>query len=248
MDDGHRAPAQHPHGAAAPRRRLRELREHHVLGLRVHADVRAHRPRGRGGRRARASSSRASTCRSSSRSELLAALQDAYSKYTTVKGIQDLPETDTSTTSLDGPVALAPRAAPSRCAASASGGSRARGSRAAAGSAPRGSSARSVWKSFRRRRGVARRVQRPPVRLGLVAARDDVLRAAPSGARARVSTRIAYGRFVGPAEPAAPARRERERATASAARAARSSRSPSGCAGCARARARARSRRPPRRA
>ena len=26
--------------------------------------------------------------------ELLAALQDAYSKYTTVKGIQDLPETD----------------------------------------------------------------------------------------------------------------------------------------------------------
>ena len=27
-------------------------------------------------------------------SELLAALQDAWSKYTTVKGIQDLPETD----------------------------------------------------------------------------------------------------------------------------------------------------------
>ena len=27
-------------------------------------------------------------------SELLAALQDAYSKYTTVKGIQSLPETD----------------------------------------------------------------------------------------------------------------------------------------------------------
>ena len=26
--------------------------------------------------------------------ELLAAMQDAYSKYTTVKGIQDLPETD----------------------------------------------------------------------------------------------------------------------------------------------------------
>jgi hypothetical protein len=26
--------------------------------------------------------------------ELLAALQEAYSKYTTVKGIQDLPETD----------------------------------------------------------------------------------------------------------------------------------------------------------
>ena len=26
--------------------------------------------------------------------ELLAALQDAYSKYLTVKGIQDLPETD----------------------------------------------------------------------------------------------------------------------------------------------------------
>ena len=35
----------------APRRRLRELREHHVLGLRVHAHLRAHRPRGRGGRR-----------------------------------------------------------------------------------------------------------------------------------------------------------------------------------------------------
>ena len=28
--------------------------------------------------------------------ELLAAMQDAYSKYTTVKGIQDLPETDDS--------------------------------------------------------------------------------------------------------------------------------------------------------
>jgi len=26
--------------------------------------------------------------------ELMAAMQDAYSKYTTVKGIQDLPETD----------------------------------------------------------------------------------------------------------------------------------------------------------
>jgi len=26
--------------------------------------------------------------------ELLAAMQDAYSKYTTVKGIQDLPETN----------------------------------------------------------------------------------------------------------------------------------------------------------
>ena len=47
----HRPAAQHPHGAAAPRRRLRELREHHLLRLRVHDDVRADRPRGRGRRR-----------------------------------------------------------------------------------------------------------------------------------------------------------------------------------------------------
>src|SRR5581483_4123206 len=45
------APAQHPHGSGAPRRRLRQLRQYHLLRLRVHADVRADRPRGRGRRR-----------------------------------------------------------------------------------------------------------------------------------------------------------------------------------------------------
>ena len=47
------APAQHPRRPAAPRRRLRELREHQLLGLRVHDHVRADRPRGRGGRHPR---------------------------------------------------------------------------------------------------------------------------------------------------------------------------------------------------
>src|SRR5262245_29886291 len=45
------APAQHPSGPREPRGRLLQLREHQLLGLRVHAHVRAHRPRGRGRRR-----------------------------------------------------------------------------------------------------------------------------------------------------------------------------------------------------
>ena len=45
-----RAKAQPPARPAAPRRRLCELREHHLLRLRVHDHVRARRPRGRGGR------------------------------------------------------------------------------------------------------------------------------------------------------------------------------------------------------
>src|SRR5690242_10294446 len=45
------APAQHPPRPRASGRGLRQLRQHQLLGLRVHADVRADRPRGRGGRR-----------------------------------------------------------------------------------------------------------------------------------------------------------------------------------------------------
>ena len=97
--------------------------------------------------------------------ELLAALQDAHSKYLTVKGIQDLPETD------DQFERLARRsAAPSRCAASASGGSRARGSPSAAGFGCSRLVVSKLWKSFVADAGSLRRVQSAPVGLGLVAA------------------------------------------------------------------------------
>src|SRR6478609_6895567 len=47
-----RAAAQHPDAGGAGRRHVRELRERQLLPVRVHADLRADRARGRGGRRA----------------------------------------------------------------------------------------------------------------------------------------------------------------------------------------------------
>src|SRR5215475_531962 len=47
-----RAAAEHPDAGRAGRRHLRELRQRQLLAVRVHADLRAHRARGRGGRRA----------------------------------------------------------------------------------------------------------------------------------------------------------------------------------------------------
>ena len=97
--------------------------------------------------------------------ELLAALQDAYSKYTTVKGIQDLPETQALASARARGTASRHRDALHR----ASDGSRARGSPAAAGSAARGSSSAKLWKSFVADAGSLVASQRAPVGLGLVA-------------------------------------------------------------------------------
>src|SRR5882672_12491590 len=47
------ATAQHPSRSGADGWGLRELRERHLLAVRVHADLRAHRPRHRGRRRPR---------------------------------------------------------------------------------------------------------------------------------------------------------------------------------------------------
>ena len=137
--------------------------------------------------------------------ELLAALQDAYSKYTTVKGIQDLPETDDSTTSAPRSrqrsrhrdalhqrrVVLEPEVVPERRV-------RLLEARLLEGLEELASPTPDL-----------RRVQRAPVRLRLVAARDDVLERRRQRARARVSTSIAYGRFSG--RPSPPRRRSRER-------------------------------------
>ena len=72
-------------------RHVRELRERQLLAVRVHADLRADRARGRGGRRA-GHGRREGERLARFIPELIEALQDSWSKYVTREGIRNLPE------------------------------------------------------------------------------------------------------------------------------------------------------------